>query len=145
MPNAVTDQQIALIDEALRRNKVPHNTRLYRRANLQFFEVASEAGLFAKTGSEFRVKGFISATARRRDVKPEYGPVFVKVIVPAGTPAAYIEPISTARKSDNEVLLGRNRRVTIAQIERDRHGELVVTIYIQPERETICRFGTWLQ
>lgn len=123
----VTDQRIKLIMDALYRNRLPHDTRLYRRTSPQFFDGSREDDVLASVGKVLEVDGFISTAVRRRDLKPEYGTILVIVNAPSGTPAAYIEPLSIASKGDNEVLLGRGQRFTISRAER-KHGELAVTI-----------------
>lgn len=111
-------QQIADTADALR--PLPEPLVAWRRADGPAFGVEQLDELDGLVGSVLQDLGFMSTTVAPDEVDDfdAFGEVLMEITVPAGTPAAYLEPV-TKTPGEFELLLAAGRRYRILSVSRD--------------------------
>lgn len=124
------DDALRMIDDATAGMRpLPEPVTTWRRVDRDAFGVDELDELTGLVGTVRQEQGFLS-TSIRDDLYPELGDVYIEVRAPAGTPAAYVDPISQVQPGDpgvdqaeRELLFapGRNFRI----LEAVRSGDEV--------------------
>jgi ADP-ribosyltransferase exoenzyme len=120
------EHRIALIDEAIARQAVPEDVIVWRGADKGAFAGHQVEDI---SGQAFTEDGFLSTALG--DTEYASKPVLMKLRVPEGTPALYVDPISSF-PGERELLLGRGMRYQVHTVSKMGDGRWLVEAEILP-------------
>jgi hypothetical protein len=120
------EHRIALLDEAIARQGVPEDVIVWRGADSGAFSGHPVGDL---AGQTFTEDGYLSTALG--DTEYTTKPVLMKLRVPEGTPALYVDPISSF-PGERELLLGRGMSYQVHNVTRMGDGRWLVEAEILP-------------
>jgi hypothetical protein len=120
------EHKIALLDEAIARQAVPEDVIVWRGADGGAFSGHPVSDL---AGRSFTEDGYMSTALG--DTEYVSKPVLMKLRVPEGTPALYVDSISSF-PGERELLLGRGMSYEVHNVSRMGDGRWLVEAEILP-------------